>query len=62
MCELIESFQYEILKRLKEMTSVVVFEYEDVKFIYDKSFKTSDEFKDLCDEYKEKFSKVYEQY
>ena len=62
MCELIESFQYEILKRLKEMTSVVVFEYEDVKFIYDKSFKTSDEFKDLCDEYKEKGRKVYEQY
>lgn len=62
MSTLIESFRNAVYEKLVEMGSITVFSYDDIDFIYDKIFKSSDEFKDLCDEYKAKYLKVYEPY
>lgn len=62
MDSLIESFRNEMFNRLVEITSTIVFSYDGIDFIYDKTFKSSDEFKSLSEEYKAKYLKVYEPY
>lgn len=62
MNSLIESFRNAVYEKLVEICSITVFSYNDIDVIYDKSFKSSDEFKGLCEEYKTRFLKVYEPY